>query len=94
MPTSIFLTLMIIAAFGTIWVYWGVPRRAVAFWAMGLGAGLAVIGLLMWLLIWVALGVPTWRIIGDVALGAGISAGGVVSYALYRFALPAGRVGA
>jgi hypothetical protein len=95
MPLSIFATLALIAALGTTWVYWGVPRRSVAIWAIGLGAGLAFIGLLVWLLIEGTLGIkPTWRLIGDIAFGVGIAAGGVVSYVLYRFAPPVRRTGA
>ena len=93
MPISIFATLVAIATLGTIWVYWGVPRRSVAMWAVGLGAGQAAIGLLLWFLVGFTFGMaPTWRIIGDIALGAGISTGGLVSYVLYRFGLPMGRV--
>lgn len=95
MPLSIFAALVLIAAFGTIWVYWGVPRRSVAMWAIGLGAGLAIIGLLVWFFLEGTLGIkPTWRIIGDVAFGVGIAAGGLVSYVLYRFARPIRRTGA
>ena len=95
MPHLIYSVLALAAAVGTIWVYWGVPRRSVANWATGVGALLAAIGFLLWFLADSAFGItPNSRIFGGIAFGVGISAGGLASYVLYRFALPSGRTGA
>jgi hypothetical protein len=62
---------------------------------MAVGAGLSVVNLLVWFVAAGGFGIsPTWRIIGGVAFGVGISMGGLVSYALYRFGFPTGRIGA
>ncbi len=95
MPLSIVAAHVLLATLGTTWVYWGVPRRAVAIWAIAGGAGLAALNLLVWLVVAGGFGIsPTWRMIGGIAFSAGISMGGLVSYFLHHFGLPAGRIGA
>ncbi len=90
-----FIALAIASAIGAVWVYWGVPRRVVANWAMGIGTGYAAINAMLWLFFTGAFSTPpTSRIAGGVALGLGIAAGGVVARVLYRFGYPTRQNGA
>ena len=90
-----FIALAIASAIGTLWVYWGVPRRVVASWAIGMGIGYAAINAMLWLFFTGAFNTPpTSRIAGGVALGLGIATGGVVARVLNRFGRPTRQDGA
>jgi hypothetical protein len=93
--TLIFLTAAMASAAGTIWVYWGVPRRVVATWSIGVGAGYAALNALLWLFFEGGFETrPIYGIFCGVAIGIGIAFGGLVSLALYRFNRPSRQDGA
>lgn len=90
-----FIALAMATAIGAVLVYWGVPRRVVANWAIGMGTGYAAINAMLWLFFTGASNAPpTSRIAGGIALGIGIATGGVIARVLYRFGYPTRRDGA
>jgi hypothetical protein len=91
----VFAALTTASAIGTVWVYWGVPHRVVANWAIGIGIGYASINALLWLFVAGAFNQsPISRIVGGVALALGIAFGGVVARVLHYFNRPARTDGA
>ena len=89
LSAALFLALAAASALGTVWVYWGVPQRVVAIWAVGVGTGFAALNAILWLFFTGIFDAPrTWRIAGGVAIGLGIATGGVVARALHRFNWP------
>jgi len=92
---AMFLALALASACGTVWVYWGVPRRVVANWAIGMGSGYAILSAILWFLFTGPLETPpAARIVGGVFNGAGIAFGGLMSHVLYCFNRPIRRDGA
>ena len=84
-----------IASFtATLWIYWGVPLRAVANWALGIGVVYTVFNLLLWLGVVTIFGTwPISRIIGGVGLGVGAALSGLLAHFLYTVKIPAHRSG-
>ena len=91
----LFAALAIASAVGTVWVYWGVPRRVVANWALVIGIGYASISTLLWVFFAGTLNAPpSGRVIGGAALGLGIAFGGLAARVLHYFSCPARPDGA
>ena len=90
-----FVICTIAAIAATLWVYWGVPLRVVANFALVIGLGCAILNLLLWLgvvqLFWSP---PIFRVVGATGLGVGAVLGGLLAHVFYTFNIPAHPDGA
>jgi hypothetical protein len=80
----LFSVFFLASAAGTIWVYWGVPVRKVALYAILVGIVFAIPGFLV-----VRLSGVHGRSFFDFALGCGIASGGLIALFLNLLRIPA-----